>query len=417
MTSIDPTAVSAREAARASDGRFGSYRTPEADTVNLEEPVAHATAAQGLDPHTEGDDPDGWSPQYRAAIEALASSWHRADRDQTMDPVTGGCPADVRSFEIVDGDDFASWSEDVANTPFERLSPLVQQDLAMQSHRVEKAVRDGLDSGTFSDVSHARRVAADATEDWDELDDDQRSRMQAQVWHRMGLEPVVASPAQRSGMVDQVAEHEEHGGAIRVDQYTGDVSWLSRDADTAPLYRQTTDPDGAPAYFHDGQPVAWFRGMDETRSIDSTGAVRDYHRDGTRTVTDADGSFQHFNHEWLPHRDPKAGPAKVDADGALYAVHGFPDRDPDDGPAQLAWDGEVTYFDKGMVIDPTPQQMARHGVERFGTPPDAIGWGAFAPSSAEGRYRAVGSAADHDSEFDWSDHPLSWGAPESTSTA
>lgn len=383
MTHISDTAESAREAHRSADGRFGTQPALEADLdlSGTGEQVAHAA--------------------------------HGAVRTYTTDVSTGQKPPVRRHYSWFaedDSADFAMWTEDLTNTPYESLSDEAKADLAaMVTHVRQAAATDN--TGDADEIAGAAFESYAAQQSEPVSYAEEEGAWVAWAHAELGSDPGIDDDVR--SMMDQVQAHEADGGLVVVDQYDGSVRWVAGHDDNSPLFRACTASEGLPAAFDaHGNPTQWVRGTTTTRLVTSepdgySSDTRFDWRSGRPTVTTrSDGSFEHYDlqapdpYMWGPPAG--GGPAKFDLEGAAYcdAEPSVISRDPDVGPALVCWDGEVRYFNaRGLEIDPTPQQARAQGVVA-----EEVPWGS---GSTRKVYRAAGS--NRGERFDWAGHPLDHG--------
>lgn len=405
MNTTTPAAAAALEANRRPDGRFGNAPATEAD-LELAGPGGPSLA-----------DPERWDEPYRAQMRAVASHTHTHTRGATMHPVTGACEADWRDGHWSDPQtgEFEFWTEDVANTGFDQLSGVYQDELMVAAACVDKAYQDAdvkvADDDQVESVAReayfAHRDLTGGDGHWDTEAQSVRNEWETRARLRIegvledeGVQPIAAA----------VAEHEAEGGVIDRDQYQDFVAWRAHPGKDAPVYRKAgADGAAVPAVFVNNEPTAWYRGTECARALYTDGTQVTYHPGGRlpRLTRSPDGGFTHFDMEGDHHRD--VGPAHVDNEQVRYARYGLGHRDPNQGPAVMRWDGEVEYRISGSAIDPTPEQMSAHGVQRYA---DAAAdeWSAVLnDGDVQGRYRMAGSQQDQ--PFDYQSTPLDPGFP------
>lgn len=375
---ISNCAEAAREQYRSEDGRFGPQPASEAE-LQLDDAAAEAEKEE---------------------VRELA----RAARTLSLDPNTGAAPPVIRNYswhgEGEDEGNFAMWSEDLLNTPAECLSDRALDDLNSTWSFVEEAASDP-ENATAEDVAQA---AYDTYWGYDAASSDIQDSPDGELWVALARTARGDQPTDaQSVMAAEVAAHEADGGSIEVDRHDGGtVRWQATGDEHSPLYRATSDTDGAPALFNPaGQPMVWMRG---------SARVREVYDDGEATVYDprtgnpvhrltANGEFTHFDPDsaWDEHRDPREGPSRFDEDGARWFTHEEPHRDHVDGPAIISWDGDVVYSEHGRTVHPPDEVLERHQVERVPdyTRPDGVS------------YRLKGSTAGV--LFDLTGHPLDHG--------
>lgn len=377
-TPISETAVASREAHRDRDGKFGTQPAAESGTQVLTEPGTGTAGSRFL----------------------------RSHQTLTLDPTTGASTPIRRGYSWCGEDesegDFAVWSEDLGNTPYEHLSDQARADL--------DTITSELESGTTP--AGLARTLCDSDEPDAELVASATALVQAYDRLAAGESPTDEQVA----LMRERAEHEAAGGVICTDPVLNETSWRSGPEDNAPLYRACADQGGAPARFIDGAPVAWVRGSQPVRAIYPDGSdVTFYPSGGVASLHRPDGCSEHYaddapRDEFHGSRHRQDGPAVVSEEQVAWFRHDELHRDPDEGPAALSWDGEVTYAVDGVHVDPDPEQMARHGVEGFTAPGIDLALPGQLPSRT--RYRMVGSDPDGQDipAFDYAGTPVDPGA-------
>lgn len=351
---ISERAAAARESARDPHGRFGAQPAQEVDF--------------------EGDLRTGPSGDEAAAIEKAQLL--------TMDSTTGASAPLRRVYTWVDKEsgDFQSWSEDLANDPPDSLS----EDARADWRTINEGLAAGDDAQTISDALIGKN------------DEKFVASLDTMVQAHRDVQAGRRSTPEAEEMAWERRSHEADGNFIDVDHYTGEVAWRTPGSGGLdPLYRHVPEEGGRPAFFDaDGTPRVWVRGTTRVASVWTDGSKTFTYPDGTdRVHVRGNGEFFHYDEEGEEHRE--SGPAVVTSEAMYFKRHGVMHRDPKEGPAGVLWTGEVIYGQDGRRLDPTPEAMARHGVEAYGQR-EADAWSAVLDNRGDTdiRYRFVGTDPD-----------------------
>lgn len=183
-----------------------------------------------------------------------------------------------------------------------------------------------------------------------------------------------AAHTDRARMFEHVQTHEAAGGRVEATR-DDNGRWVVRWTRDGQPWRDTTGCRriGVVVEYLDGSP---------TKILTVDGELIDNHRRaggqpvpgvfernlprrGKHVFAPTTGCENWMDRTGQGHRDD--GPAYLSPELIIFCQHGAISRDPDQGPAEYWASGEVAYTLNGVRVEPTNEQIARHGVVRDDT--------------------------------------------------